>query len=138
MTLLGQSQPEAQRPIGSIVAPKRQTNIGCWNVRTLAETTRAGQVAKEMKEYGIEVLGISETRWKGTGTVTLQSGEKMVYVGTTGRSSHHDECEGKGSLDGLDTNYQKDHHSTIYSKYKKLTVVQAFAPTNDAMDEKKG
>ena len=47
----------------------------------MAETTLAGQVAKEMKEYGIEVLGISETRWKGTGTVTLQSGEKVVYVG---------------------------------------------------------
>ena len=40
------------------------------------ETTLAGQVADEMKEYGIEVLGIhvSETRWKGTGSVTLQSG----------------------------------------------------------------
>jgi len=47
----------------------------------MVETNRAGQVAKEMKEYGIEVLGISETRWKGTGSVTLQSGEKVVYVG---------------------------------------------------------
>ena len=65
MTLLGQSQPEAQRPTDHIVAPKRQTIIGCWNVRTMAETTRARQVAKAMKEYGIEVLGISETRWKG-------------------------------------------------------------------------
>ena len=46
MTLLGQSQPEAQRLIGPIVAPMRQTIIGCWNVRTMAETTRAGQEAK--------------------------------------------------------------------------------------------
>ena len=81
MALLGQIQLEAQRPIGPIVAPKQKTIIGCWNVRTMAETTLAGQVAKEMKGYGIEVLGISETRWKGTGSVTLQSGEKMVYVG---------------------------------------------------------
>ena len=43
--------------------------------------TEAGQLAKAMKEYGIEVLGISETRWKGTGSVTLQSGEKVVYIG---------------------------------------------------------
>ena len=47
----------------------------------MAEITRARQVAKAMKEYGIEVLGISETRWKGTGSVTLQSGEKVVYIG---------------------------------------------------------
>ena len=46
----------------------------------MAETTRAGQVAKEMKEYGFQVLGISETRWKGTGSVTLQSGEKVTYL----------------------------------------------------------
>ena len=47
----------------------------------MAGTTRAGQVAKAMKEYRIEVIGISETRWKGTRSVTLQSGEKVVYVG---------------------------------------------------------
>ena len=81
MTLLGQSQLEAQRLIGPIVTPKRQTIIGCWNVRTMAETTRAAQLAKVMKEYGIEVLGISDARWKGMGSVTLQSGEKVVYVG---------------------------------------------------------
>ena len=47
----------------------------------MAEMTRAGQLAKAMKAYGIEMLGISETRWKGMGSVTLQSGEKVVYVG---------------------------------------------------------
>ena len=31
-------------------------------MRTMAEATQAGQVAKEMKEFGIEVPGISETR----------------------------------------------------------------------------
>ena len=34
MTLLGPHQPEAKRSIGPIVAPKRQTIISCWNVRT--------------------------------------------------------------------------------------------------------
>ena len=47
----------------------------------MAGTTRAGQVDKAMKEYRIEVIGISETRWKGTRSETLQSGEKVVYVG---------------------------------------------------------
>ena len=47
----------------------------------MAEMTQAGQLAKAMKEYGIEVLAISEAKWKGTGSVTLQSGEKVVYIG---------------------------------------------------------
>ena len=59
MTLLGQSQRLAQRPIGPIVAPKKQMTIGCWNVRTMAEATRTAQVAKEMANYEIEILGLS-------------------------------------------------------------------------------
>ena len=39
----------------------------------MAEATRAGQEAKEMVDYGIEVLGIREARWKGMGLVTLPS-----------------------------------------------------------------
>ena len=66
VTLLGQSQLEAQWMKGPIVASKQQMIIGYWNVRTMAKTTRAGQVAKEIKEYGIEVLTISETTWKGS------------------------------------------------------------------------
>ena len=62
MTLLGQNQREAQRPMGPTVTTKQQTTIGCWKVRTIAEATETVQVAKEMGEYGIEVLGISETR----------------------------------------------------------------------------
>ena len=56
MTLFGQSQRDTQRPIGPI--------ISYWNVRTMAEATRVGQVhvAMEMKEYRTEVLGISEAR----------------------------------------------------------------------------
>lgn len=38
-------------------------------------------MAKEMAEYGIDVLAISQTRWKGMGSATLQSGETVVYVG---------------------------------------------------------
>ena len=34
-----------------------------------------------MAEYGFEAPGICETRWKGMGSITLQSGAKVVYVG---------------------------------------------------------
>lgn len=44
--------------MGPMVATKRQTVISCWNVKTMGEATRAGQVAKEMLNYGVEELGI--------------------------------------------------------------------------------
>ncbi|CAH3164706.1 unnamed protein product [Pocillopora meandrina] len=35
---------------------------------------------------GIEVLGISETRWKGMGSRTLQGSERVAYVGDEGEA----------------------------------------------------
>jgi len=64
--LMGQSQPEAQRIKSPIVDLKQQMIIGSWNMRTMAETTWEEQIAKDMKEYEIKVLGINETRWKGS------------------------------------------------------------------------
>ena len=72
---LGQNQREAQRPMGPIVAPQQQTKIGCWNVKTMTEATRTAQVAKEMAGYGIEVQGISETKWKGMGSTILRASQ---------------------------------------------------------------
>ena len=38
-------------------------------------------MAKKLVEYGIEVLEIKESRWKGMGSVTLQSGGTVVHLG---------------------------------------------------------
>ena len=46
----------------------------------MAETSRVAQVAREMKTYGIKIPGISESRWKGMGSMSLQSGGWIVCV----------------------------------------------------------
>ena len=61
VTQLNESQREVQRPT-VINAPKLQTIIGCWNVRTMYEIGKSAQVAREMKNYRIGALGISEVR----------------------------------------------------------------------------
>ena len=138
---LGQNQQEAQRPMRPIVASQRQTSIGCWNVRTMAEATWTAQVAKGMAEYGIEMLGISETRWKGMGSTTLQSGVKVVYVGDEevrqGRVPIMISARAKRALMEWTPISKRIIKARFYSKYKKLTVIQTYAPMNDAMDEEK-
>jgi len=37
--------------------------IGNWNVRTMYTIGAAVQVSNEMREYRIDILGISECRW---------------------------------------------------------------------------
>ena len=57
-----------------IEAEREGLRIGAWNVRTLKdkdfdfeENGRLWQVKSEMKRYGLNILGISETHWKGQG-----------------------------------------------------------------------
>ena len=99
------------------------------------------QVANEMKEYKIKVLGISETRWKGAASVTLQSGEKVVYGRSDemqqGRVAIRMSKRVKGALTEWTLIRKRINTAGFYSKYKKLTVVQAYARTTDAMDEEK-
>ena len=65
MTTLGKSLREALRRMESLVTPKCTTIIGNWNVRIIYTTGAATQVAKEMREYRIDLFGISECRWVG-------------------------------------------------------------------------
>jgi len=40
--------------------------MGNWNVRTMFEIGKAGQEAREMERYRLNILGISECRWRGS------------------------------------------------------------------------
>nr|CAH8856966.1 unnamed protein product [Trichobilharzia regenti] len=42
------------------------------------ETTKAAQVAAEMRKYRIEVLGICESRWNGCGRYLLSTGFQIT------------------------------------------------------------
>ena len=80
MTPPGVTLPGARRPI-PLLSMKATTRIGIWNVRTMYETSKAAQVANEMRRYDIAVLGICESRWNGAGRITLATGEQLVYSG---------------------------------------------------------
>ena len=75
---MGQSRKEDQKPTALIVNPRNKTRIG---VRIMFETGKAGQVAREMKRYKLDNLGISECRWRGSGKSKLNTGEVIIYSG---------------------------------------------------------
>ena len=43
------------------------SKIGTWNVRTLYQPGKLSNVILEMKRLRINILGVCETRWKGSG-----------------------------------------------------------------------
>ena len=77
-----QTQMEADRPMVDFLKPKKK-RVPCWNIRTLYQTDRLAQAVREFDNYNLDILGISESRWTGTGKGQLASGHTILYSGRT-------------------------------------------------------
>ena len=141
MTHLGQSRKETQKPTASIVNPKLETRIGNWNVRTMFETGKAGQVAQEMERYKLDILGISECRWRGSGKSKLNTGQVIIYSGDEethqgGVAIMMSQQAAKCLMEWAPES-SRIIRAMFYSKYRKLTLIHVYSPTNDACVESK-
>ena len=139
------STQEAAGPT-PLLTPRKPTRIATWNVRTMYEAGRTRQVAMEMKRYGIKVLGISETRWLQSGQIRLATGEQLLYSGHTMDGAPHTEGvglmlapEAQRALIGWEPVSSRIITAKFTSKRKNINlhIIQCYAPTNDAGDEKK-
>ena len=142
MMCTGQSCKEASARKRSLANPKKKVRVGCWNVRTLYSTGRTAQVMKEMKRYKIRILGISECRWSGFGRLKTQAGETIL------NSGRDDEVYQSGVALTLDKESAKCLEcrapisdpiisAHFYSRYIKTSIIQVYAPTNEAEVEAK-
>lgn len=46
-------------------------------------------MAKEMRNYSIDILGIIEARWNQSGKITLSTGEEVLHLGNENEKDHH-------------------------------------------------
>lgn len=121
------------------LSPKYNTKIATWNVRTLYQAGRIHQVAAEMKRLKVEIVGLSETRWLGSGKTTLQSGETIIYSGFPEEHTTHARGVGiimsKASAHSL-KEWEAISESIIMARFtsrcQDTTIIQAYAPTNDS------
>lgn len=139
MTRLGESREEAQEPTTPLITPKTRVTIGSWNVRTMFAAGKSAQIAKEMKQQKIEILGISESRWNGSGRTKLTTGETILYSGRQEDDNNHihgvaimlsNKAE-NALIDWAPIN-ERIISARFYSKFLKLTVIHAYAPTNES------
>lgn len=77
---------EVSRKKPSLLRPKSKIKVGAWNVRTMYEVSKSAQVTNTMQQYDIDILGVSECRWTGSGRMKLNSGHTILY---SGHQSNH-------------------------------------------------
>lgn len=144
MTQSRQNRTESTLP--NLLSPKTITRIGTWNVRSMYEGRKALTIAKEMRSYNLQLLGLCETRWIQAGQARLTTGELILYSGHMETNAHHTEGVGfilsKAAQRSL-VSWEPISSRIITAQFKtghrriKLKVVQCYAPTNDAVDTAK-
>lgn len=141
MTTSEQTRRGVQRLMrNSVFSAKNSTRIGTWNVRTLYQSGRLAQLLREFDAHNLDILGISEVRWLGSGRIT-SDGKTVIY------SCNDDQHErgvglvlGKRADDAL-MGWKPVNDRIITARFRsahtRTTVVQAYAPTEAATDAEK-
>jgi hypothetical protein len=58
-----------------------RTRIGSWVVQTLFQKRKLAQLNREMDRYKLDILAVSEVRWKGSEQIMTTYGKMFLYSG---------------------------------------------------------
>lgn len=145
MTCRGESRKEALG-LTTLLSTRTTTTIGSWNIRTLYEAGKTSQVAAEMRNYNIKLLGLSETRLLEANEQLLATGELLLYSGHEDKDAPHTEGvgimlskEAQSALIGWEPHGSRIITASFRTsvKNKNLKVIQCYAPPNDHDDVSK-
>ena len=116
---------------------KNGLKIGTWNVRTLNQFGKIENLKQEAEHLDIDILGISETRYKEEGTVRLD-GYTFIYSG----GNEHQHGVGflvKSSVEKCILGFWPVSSRNIMLKVKAkpfdIAIIQTYAPTSSYSDE---
>ena len=105
------------------------------------ETGKTAQVTKEMVRYDLDILGVSECRWTGAGRKKTRDGFTILFSGKKNAHANGvalilNRSTAKALIEWEPVS-DRIIRTKFHSKYCKLTILQCYAPTNEAEDEVK-
>jgi exonuclease III len=102
----------------------------------LRESGKLSQVEKEMKEYRLGILGLSEVRWPEFGELQTRNGFTFLYSGQAGEDAEHRQGVGimltstaKNSLVDWKPISERLMMARFKAKVRNVMVIQCYAPT---------
>ena len=122
-----------------LLNPTSNCNIDTCIVQTIHITSKAVQVIKEIENYKLGILGISECRWNGSGIICTKSetGDSYTIIYSGQQNTHYRGITLIMNKQSVSTLMEWEPINERLIKYCKLTIIQCYAPTNDSEDEVK-
>ena len=116
---------------------RKRYNVGTWNVRTMGPRGKLENVKREMRRANINILGMSEVRWKGMGDFTSDEYRVIHSGGEKEQRGMAVMFDKMFSDRGIKVVQQSDRLILVRIKADPvdLKVVQVYMPTSDAEDE---
>ena len=134
---------QSREDVAELTPPSlnKSLRIGSWNVRTMLEVGKQEQIRLEMRRYRLHILGIGETHLSQCRQKQLDTGEVIIQSGeeTTHRKGVALMISKKAyqSFEGWEAHGPRLLRASFRAKKKKINIIQAYAPTNDATEEEK-
>jgi hypothetical protein len=97
-----------------------------------------------MDRYKLDILGVSEVRWNGSGQIITINSKMLLYSGMLSEEDAH--VQGVGILFNKETKNallewnplsERIITARVKTKYRKMTIVQCYAPTEDGKPDEK-
>ncbi|XP_037787797.1 craniofacial development protein 2-like [Penaeus monodon] len=131
-------QVEADRYQATVCSITKQSlKIGTWNVRTLFQSEKLDNVKLEMTQLKVNILGICETRWTGSGEFNSDN-FRVLYSGGV---KHEQgvamilDKENAKSLLGWWALSDRVMLIKLKGKQIDLSIIQVYAPTTASGEE---
>lgn len=122
---------------GSLGLKDRSMKIGTWNVRTMNRAGKLENVKEEMRRNKLNILGLSEMRWKGNGDFISEQ-FRVIYAGGedgqrgVGIVLDSDAAKRVGEIERFS---ERMIMVKVQAEPVNMVVIQLYMPTSDHKDE---
>ena len=117
---------------------KNQLCVSTWNVTSLvSNSSKFYQLEKGVDEYGLELLGVTETHMPGSGNQTLENGAVLIFSGRSDGKRREGvgivlSKKMKNALICYSPVSERIMTARLHSKHINISVTVVYAPTEDA------
>lgn len=118
---------------------QEKIRIGTWNVTTMSQAGKVNNAIQEMTRMKIDVMGVSEMRWPGSGSINIS--EHQVYYSGTDNGKHE---KGVGiiltkKMNAYVCNFIPITERVMLIQMKArpvdINIIQVYAPTADKEEQ---